>query len=82
MLEDNIVITTKSNKKHKMNVETYARWLCLMEAMQFISIKAEKSKIDLDKNNNWIKPLHLQKYIKERFYSILHDIKIEENLYS
>jgi hypothetical protein len=75
-----ISITTKSNKKHIMSVETYARWLCLVEAIEVINKKAKESKIDLDKSDTWIKPLALQKYINQRFPSLYHDFKIEEYL--
>lgn len=73
-----VSVKTKSNKEHVMDVETYARWLCLVEALEFINQKAKNSKIDLDKNDNWIKPLALQKYIKQRYPSMFHDFKIEE----
>jgi len=75
-----VSIKTKSNKEHVMGVETYARWLCLVEAMEFINQKAKISKMDLDKNDNWIKPLALQKYIKQRYPSMFHDFRIEEYL--
>lgn len=75
-----ISITTKSKNKHVMSVDSYSRWLCLVEAMQFINQKAQKSKIDLDKNDKWIKPLSLQKYIKERYHSMKHDLTVEEYL--
>jgi len=75
-----ISITTKSNKKHIMSVETYTRWLCLVEAIEVINKKAKESKIDLDKSDTWIKPLALQKYINQRFPSLYHDFKIEEYL--
>ena len=63
-----------------MSVSSYARWMCLVEALQFINENAKKRNIDLDKNNKWIKPLSLQKYIKERLPSMTHDIKVEEHL--
>ena len=76
-----ISITTKSSDTHLMSVDTYTRWMCLVEAIQHINRQAEKSKINLDKDNKWIKPLSLQKYIKERFPSLKHDVKVEESLY-
>jgi hypothetical protein len=76
-----ISVTTKSNKKHIMNIETYARWLCLLESMHYISENAKKNKINLEKSSKWIKPLAIQKYVKERFPSMLHDFKTEEHLY-
>lgn len=77
---DKVSITTKSNHKHVMSVDTYSRWLCLAEALQFINEKAVKSKIDLEKTSTWIKPIALQKYIKQRYPSMNHDIKVEEYL--
>ena len=75
-----VSVKTKSNKTHVMSVETYTRWLCLAEALQLINQQAEKSKIDLEKSNSWIKPIALQKYIKQRFPAMNHDFKVEENL--
>jgi len=75
-----ISVKTKSNKTHVMSVDTYTRWLCLAEALQLINQQAVKSKMDLDKNDSWIKPIALQKYIKQRFPAMNHDFKIEENL--
>lgn len=73
-----VLVKTKSNKEHIMDLETYTRWLCLVEALEFINQKAKNSKIDLDINDKWIKPLAIQKYIKQRYPSMFHDFKIEE----
>ncbi len=75
-----VSIKTKSNKTHVMSVDAYTRWLCLAEALQLINQQAEKSKIDLEKNDSWIKPIALQKYIKQRFPAMNHDFKVEESL--
>ena len=77
---ENISITTKSNQTHVMSVDSYARWLCLVEALEFINLKAKECKIDLEKTDKWIKPLELQKYISRRFPSMHHDFKVEEYL--
>ncbi len=77
---ENVSITTKSNKTHVMSVETYARWLCLVESLEFISLKAKECKVDLEENDKWIKPLAIQKYIAQRFPSMYHDFKVEEYL--
>lgn len=74
-----ISVKTKT-KKHVMSVESYARWLCLMESIEFINESAKKNNVNLDKSSKWIKPLAIQKYIKERYPSMLHDFKFEENL--
>ena len=75
-----ISIKTKSNKNYEMSLDTYTRWLCLAEALQIINQQAEKSKIKLEDNDSWIKPIALQKYIKERFPAMNHDFKVEESL--
>ena len=75
-----VSIKTKSNTEHVMSVDTYSRWLCLVEALQHVNTQAKKSKVDLDKTDKWIKPLTFQKYIKERFHSMNHDFKVEEHL--
>lgn len=77
---DKLSIKTKSNKEYIMTVDSYSRWLCLVEALEIINQKAKKSKIDLDNSDSWIKPLALQKYIKQRFPSMNHNFKVEEYL--
>jgi len=74
-----ISVKTKTNKTHVMSIDTYTRWLCLAEALQLINQQAEKSKIDLEKNDCWIKPIALQKYINQRFPAMSHDFKVEES---
>ena len=77
---EKISITTKSNKTHIMSVEEYTRWLCLIEALEIINLKAKDKKLNLEDNDYWIKPLAFQKYIKQRFPSMLHDFRVEEVL--
>lgn len=66
---------------HKMSVETYARWLCLIEALDIVTKTAEEHNIDLNKRTDWIKPLDFQKYIVERAPAMIHDVKVEEFIY-
>ena len=75
-----VSIKTKTNKIYEMSVDSYTRWLCLVEALQLINQQAYKSKLDLEENDSWIKPIALQKYIKERFPAMIHDFKCEENI--
>lgn len=76
-----VSITTRNGQEHVMSVETYTRWLCLVEALDVIHKAAENNGINLDKRTDWVKPLAMHKYIDERFYSMLHDVKVEEHLY-
>ena len=41
-------------KTEYMPIEEYARWACLVEALEVINKAAKKSKIDLNKNKDWI----------------------------
>jgi hypothetical protein len=77
---EKISVTTKSNNTHIMGVEEYTRWLCLIEGLELINLKAKDKKLNLDDNDSWIKPLAFQKYIKQRFPSMLHDFRVEEVL--
>ena len=77
----NINITTKNGDDHNMSLESYARWLCLAEAFDYIEKGAERRKgRDHDIENN-IKPIAIQKYIDERYHAMLHDVKVEEYVY-
>jgi hypothetical protein len=74
-------VTLKNkNNSETMDVETYVRWLCLIEALGFISDKSKKINFDAERNLSWIKPKPIQKYIKERYPAMLHDFRIDENL--
>ena len=50
-----------------------ARWLCLYEAVNIISDKAEQSGYSKD----CLKPIPINKYIAERYHSVLKDIEYE-----
>lgn len=60
-----------------MSVEEISRWLCLFEAVNYVSHKAEKLGIDIDKNDSWIKPLAFKNYITEMYQSTLVNLTIE-----
>ncbi len=50
-----------------------ARWMCLYEAVNIISDKAEKTGYTKD----CLKPIPINKYINERYHSVLKDIEYE-----
>jgi hypothetical protein len=75
-----VSIKTRKGVEHVMTLETYARWMCLMEAIDVIDKTAKTHNIDLDKRTDWIKPLAIQKYINERYPGMLHDVRVEEHL--
>lgn len=55
----------------EMDSAELTRWLCLFEAIDIVTVKANKVGLDLVKNNNWIKPLMFKTYIKDTYYSML-----------
>jgi hypothetical protein len=76
-----INIQTKDGSAHNMTLESYARWLCLAEAFDYIDKSIERRK-GRDKDiESAIKPIAIQKYIDERYHAMLHDVKVEEHVY-
>lgn len=71
-----ITIETK-NGRERMSVEVFSRWGCLLEAFEFIQKRAEELNLDVDA---FIKPLAIEKYVEERFPSILHDVTVENQM--
>jgi hypothetical protein len=74
-----MLIYTKETKIPKeqnlgMSVDQFVRWGCLVEAVELIEDKAVSLKVDIDKNSDWIKPVNLKKYIKERFNSLKDEL--------
>lgn len=62
--------------KYVTSKECLARWLCLMEAFHIIEKKSEELSINLDKKD-WVKPLAFEKYIQQRFESMMLDMEID-----
>jgi len=58
----------------EMGSEELARWLCLFEAVDIVTEKANKQNIDLNQTNEWIKPLSFKTYIKETYFSMLDKV--------
>jgi len=67
------------DKVEEMSIETFARWMCLMEAIDCIQKKCEEEKINMEKVD-WVKPIAIQHYIDERFHSMVHDVTVEQQL--
>jgi len=75
-------ITVQTSKAtHKLKAEEYARWLCLIEALDIVSKGADRFKVDLNgKDVDWIKPLSFQKYVAERFESMIDEVSMNEGI--
>ena len=67
-------MSLKSGKDEKMPIEEFARWMCLLEAFDFIEQKAAQLKVDVE---DMIKPLAIEAYINERHPAMLADVKAE-----
>ena len=59
--------------KTETDYSPLARWLCLYEAVNIISEQAEKTGYTKD----CLKPIPINKYINERYHSVLKDIEYE-----
>ena len=77
-MKNEFTVTCK-DKTHTLKKEEYARWLCLIEAIELVNTKASELNTDLNKDDFWLKPLAFQKYIESRFETMLLDIDREEN---
>ena len=60
----------------EMTKDCLARWLCLMEGFHIMEKKAQDIGINLEKRD-WVKPLAFEKYIQERFESMMLDMEID-----
>jgi len=67
-----------SEKTHTLKKIEYARWLCLIEAIDLIERKADELKTDLVSDDFWVKPLAFQKYIEQRLETMVIDVDREE----
>lgn len=78
-MDNNTYMTfkTKKNSEITMNKETFARWLCLMEAFYIINKKADDLNINLD-DKDVVKPLAFEKYIQQRYESMMLDLSYDE----
>ena len=78
--QNEIDITNKRGDRIEMSQDEVARWCCLVEAVDIIDKKGSQMGIDL-KKNNWVKPIAIQKYIDERFDTMIEEIEHEKQNY-
>jgi hypothetical protein len=72
------MIKIKTKKRvENMSIEEFSRWGCLVEAYGFIQKRAEELDVDIEQ---FIKPIAIERYIEERYPSILHDVRCEYEL--
>lgn len=74
-----ITIKVDSQGEDKMSYYELARWMSLIEAVEFIDKKSKQ----LNKNESdtsWVKPIAIQKYIDERTNGMLFELTKEGTL--
>ena len=69
-----IIIERSNGIVEEMSSVSFARWACLVEALEFIQEKAEELKLDVD---NFLKQVAIEHYIEERYPAMLHDVNVE-----
>lgn len=68
-----ITLSETSEKKTEMSFYELSRWMSLIEGIEHVDKKCKQLKIS-DRNNCWVKPNALQKYVDERYQSMLFEI--------
>lgn len=76
---DNIEMKRKDGKTEYMTKAEFARWACLVEGIQAVDQKLVDANVP-ESNTKWIKPLAFEKYIQERFHSMLRDVEVEHQM--
>ena len=75
---NNDFIVVKGTKEFKLKKVEYARWLCLIEAIDVVQRKADELRSDMINDDFWVKPLAFQKYIDQRLETMVLDVDREE----
>lgn len=73
-MSNRLTILDSKGEEYTFSIDQYTRWICLMEAIEHINLMAKNKKINLDANDDWIQPIKINKYIKERYPSLRHDM--------
>ena len=78
-MTDKIEMKRKDGTVEHMTHEEFSRWACLVEGIQAVDEKLVAANVP-DKDTKWVKPLAFEKYIQERFHSMLSDVRVEHKL--
>tara|TARA_R110000765_G_scaffold124685_1_gene222097 strand:- start:185 stop:430 length:246 start_codon:yes stop_codon:yes gene_type:complete len=78
-MNNQIEMKLKNGTTEYMTHEEFSRWACLVEGIQAVDQKLVAANVP-DKNTKWVKPLAFEKYIQERFHSMLSDVRVEHRL--
>ena len=61
-------------QNEKMKLDEFANWAALISGVEEIIDCAERLGINTDKSDSWIKPLPLERYVREKGNQIYNDI--------
>jgi len=78
-MNKNITLNKKDGTTEEMTLEAFSRWACLVEGIQAVDQKLVDAKVP-DSDTKWVKPLAFEKYIQERYHSMLRDVEVEHEL--
>ena len=78
-MNKNITLNKKDGTTEEMTQETFSRWACLVEGIKAVDQKLVDAKVP-DSDTKWVKPLAFEKYIQERYHSMLRDVEVEHEL--
>lgn len=78
-MNKNITLKRKDGTTEEMTQEAFSRWACLVEGIQAVDQKLVDAKVP-DSDTKWVKPLAFEKYIQERYHSMLRDVEVEHEL--
>jgi len=78
-MNKNITLNKKDGTTEEMTQEAFSRWACLVEGIQAVDQKLVDANVP-DTNTKWVKPLAFEKYIQERFHSMLSDVRVEHRI--
>lgn len=71
---------TKQGSQIEMTGNEIARWCCLIEAVDIIDRKGSQMGVDM-KHASWVKPIAIQKYIDERYDTMVEEIERDQTNY-
>lgn len=74
-----IEMKRKDGTTEYMSIAEFSRWACLVEGIQAVDQKLTDAKVP-ESNTSWVKPLAFEKYIQERFHSMIRDVEVEHRL--
>lgn len=79
LLSEKITVQQNNKPVDDMALDEFVRWLCLIQAVEVVSAKAEQLNIDFNRCLS-IKSNTVNKYITEIFPSVRANFMLENNI--